>query len=46
MELEIEKRDVIKILLDKIDITNEDQLTSDMLKELQMHIAELILTDF
>jgi hypothetical protein len=46
IELQQEKLQALKIVLSGITTDNNRQTTSDMLKELNMKIINLIITDF
>jgi len=46
IELQQEKLDAIKFLLRRIESDNQNQTTSEMLKDLKNALVDLILTDF
>jgi len=46
IELQNEKLDTIKFLLRRIETENNNQSTSEMLKDLKKALDNLILTDF
>ena len=46
IELQQEKLDAIKFLLRRIESDNQNQTTSEMLKDLKNALNDLILTDF
>jgi mannose/fructose-specific phosphotransferase system component IIA len=46
INLQQEKLDAIKFLLRRIETDNQNQTTSDMLKDLKITLNDLILTDF
>ena len=46
IELQNEKLDAIKFLLRRIETENNNQSTSEMLKDLKKALDNLILTDF
>ncbi len=46
IELQQEKLQALKIILDNVNTDDNTQSTSDFLKELNMKIINLIITDF
>ena len=46
INLQQEKLDAIKFLLRRIETDNQNQTTSDMLRDLKITLDNLILTDF